>query len=71
MRVVPCVMLVACLCVGPVGCATFSKRSGGSEHAKAGSDKGKPAAPVEASDPLVNHASAPALAITQRGTAVR
>jgi thiol-disulfide isomerase/thioredoxin len=54
-------MLVACLCVGPVGCATFSKRSGGSEHAKAGSDKGKPAAPVEASDPLVNHASAPAL----------
>jgi thiol-disulfide isomerase/thioredoxin len=57
-RVVACLMLAACVCVAPSGCASSSKR-GAAASAQASLDK--PAAKQEpVGDPLISQTSAPA-----------
>jgi thiol-disulfide isomerase/thioredoxin len=59
-RVVPYFVIVAALCFGPLGCATFGKRNTGGERAAAASDKNNPPVKTAApGDPLLGQTSNP------------
>jgi thiol-disulfide isomerase/thioredoxin len=55
-RVVPCVLLAACLCLGPGGCASFGKRSTSGDSGSAAGKTG-PVRAAAPADPLVSHAT--------------
>jgi thiol-disulfide isomerase/thioredoxin len=54
-RVAPCLLLAACLCLGSLGCTSASRRSGGTAAPAGGATQARGAA--DTGDPLMNHAA--------------